>query len=74
MKEEQRITGSEEKLSGDDFRKLKNRWELLYMLFLMIKKNKKWWLLPLLLMLAILSIFVNIFGNQAILPAIYTFF
>jgi CHASE1-domain containing sensor protein len=50
------------------------KWQLLVMLFLMIKEKKKWWLLPLFLLLMLLSLFINIFNNQAILPAIYSFF
>lgn len=48
--------------------------ELLLELFLMIKQQKKWWLLPLLFVLAFLSIFVNLAGNSSILPAIYALF
>lgn len=54
--------------------KISSNRELLIELFLMIKEHKKWWLLPLLLVLAFLSIFVNLAGNSAILPAIYALF
>lgn len=54
--------------------KISSNKELLIELFLMIKEHKKWWLLPLLLVLAFLSIFVNLAGNSAILPAIYALF
>jgi hypothetical protein len=48
--------------------------ELLISLFVLIKENKKWFLLPLLLVLALLGIFVSLTGNQSILPAIYALF
>ncbi len=48
--------------------------DLLIYLFLLIKENKKWWLLPLLFVLALLGLFVGLTGNQSILPAIYAFF
>lgn len=48
--------------------------DLLLFLLVLIKENKKWWLLPWLLVLAILSIFVSLTGNTSILPAIYAFF
>lgn len=58
--------------------KKKNRfqsnWEIVWMLFILIKTNKKWWLLPLLLILAFLGLFVSFSGNQSILPAIYALF
>jgi len=54
--------------------KISSNRELLIELFLMIKEHKKWWLLPLLFVLAFLSIFVNLAGNSSILPAIYALF
>lgn len=48
--------------------------ELLIALFILVKENKKWWLLPLLMILAFLSLFVHLTGNQSILPAIYALF
>ena len=53
---------------------VKSKWELLMLLFLSIKEKRKWWLLPLLIFLAVLSIFMNILSQGSILPAIYTFF
>ena len=54
--------------------KLKSNRELLLFLFLAIKENRRWWLLPLLLVLALLSIFVSLTGNTSLLPAIYALF
>lgn len=48
--------------------------KLLISLFVLIKENKKWFLLPLLFILAFLGIFVSLTGNQSILPAIYALF
>ena len=54
--------------------RIKSNLELLKELLLLIMINKKWWLLPLLLILAFLSLFVSLTGNQSILPAIYALF
>ena len=54
--------------------RMKSNFELLKELLLLIMINKKWWLLPLLLILAFLSLFVSLTGNQSILPAIYALF
>ncbi|MFC1698406.1 DUF5989 family protein [Candidatus Omnitrophota bacterium] len=56
------------------FSRLKNNKDLLIELFILIKENKKWWLLPFLLVLALLGLFVSLTGNQSILPAIYALF
>jgi hypothetical protein len=36
--------------------------------------NKKWWLLPILVVLVLLSVLIVAFGNPAIAPFIYTIF
>ncbi|HPM76688.1 MAG TPA: DUF5989 family protein [bacterium] len=66
----------EEKIQkpGDDQLKFKNNRELLLFLFIAIRENRKWWLLPLLFVLAILSVFVSLTGNTTLLPAIYALF
>jgi len=53
---------------------IKTNLDVLIALYIMIKTNKKWWLLPLLLVLAFLGLFVSLTGNQSILPAIYALF
>ena len=53
---------------------VKSNWDLLLLLFAMIKNSRKWWLLPLLAILAFLGIFVTLTGNQSVLPAIYALF
>jgi len=54
--------------------RFKSTVKLLAELFMLIKLHKKWWLLPLLLVLAFLSIFISLSGSQSILPAIYALF
>jgi hypothetical protein len=54
--------------------KFENNREMLRFLFYLILENKKWWLLPLLFVLMILSVFIGLSGNQSILPAIYALF
>ncbi|MCF7907351.1 MAG: DUF5989 family protein [Candidatus Omnitrophica bacterium] len=48
--------------------------EILWQIFFLIKENKKWWLLPIFLVLVILGLFVSLTGNQSILPAVYALF
>lgn len=48
--------------------------ELLLKMFILIVQTRKWWLLPFLFILALLSIFFSISGNHSILPAIYALF
>ncbi len=52
----------------------KSNRELLLFLFVLIRENRKWWLLPVLFVLAILGIFVSLTGNTSLLPAIYALF
>ena len=54
--------------------KFESNRDILLFLFLAIKENRKWWLLPFLFVLAFLSIFVSLTGNTALLPAIYALF
>lgn len=48
--------------------------EILWQIFLLILETKKWWLLPLFIILLFLGLFVSLTGNQSILPAIYALF
>lgn len=54
--------------------RVEGNWEVLTYLFVLIMQKKKWWLLPLLILLAFLSVFVNLSGSHSILPAIYALF
>lgn len=76
MAETQPPTGTEDTppAEGKTLPQFKNNRELLLYLFLMIRENKKWWLLPWLLVLGVLSIFVSLTGNASLLPAIYALF
>ncbi len=77
MTETPKEPGTEETTGGPEGRNLpqfKNNRELLLYLFLMIRENRKWWLLPWLLVLGVLSIFVSLTGNASLLPAIYALF
>lgn len=66
----------DESISGEQPENLefKNNRELLLYLYLQIKENKAWWMLPLLLVLAFIGLFVSLTGNASILPAIYALF
>lgn len=57
----------------NDF-KIKNNWDLIVFLFHMIRITKKWWLIPLLVVLGILGLFVSITAKSSVLPAIYALF
>ena len=48
--------------------------ELLIYLFVLIRQNGKWWLLPFLFVLGFLGLFVKLTGNTSLLPAIYALF
>lgn len=55
--------------------RFKNNRELLLYLFVQIRHTRKWFLLPILLLLAIIGLFVSLTtGNSSILPAIYALF
>ena len=54
--------------------RFQSNWQLISGLFVIIIKNKKWWLLPPFFILAFLSLFVALASNQSILPAIYALF
>jgi hypothetical protein len=55
-------------------KKLTTNKEVLWEIFMLIRINRKWWLLPFFIILALLSFFVGLTGNQTILPAIYALF
>jgi hypothetical protein len=48
--------------------------EVVTALFILMKENKKWWLLPIFIIFAILSFFICLTGNQPVIPAIYSIF
>jgi hypothetical protein len=59
---------------GKKLPKFESNKDILWFLFLTIKENRKWWLLPFFFVLAFLSLFVSLTGNASILPAIYALF
>jgi hypothetical protein len=54
--------------------RLINNFKILYELFFLIIKQKKYWLIPLLLVLGFLGLFISFAGNSSILPIIYALF
>ncbi len=55
-------------------KRIKKNNELIVQLFQMIVETKKWWLLPILAVLAMLSLFAALTGGSSVLPAIYALF
>jgi hypothetical protein len=55
-------------------KRFKDNYELLLYLYMAIINKKKWWLLPLLALLAFLSLFVGLSTNSSVLPLIYAIF
>lgn len=53
---------------------VRSNFKLLKELFTLIKEHKKWWLLPLLFVLAFLGLFVSLSSSKSVLPAIYALF
>lgn len=65
---------SPEKPGRDGIPEINSNRDLLLYFYLQIKRYRKWWLLPLWLVLAFLALFVSLTGNTSILPAIYALF
>ncbi|MFA7074254.1 MAG: DUF5989 family protein [Endomicrobiaceae bacterium] len=54
--------------------RIKTNFVIVYQLFILIIKNKKWWLLPLLMVIAFLGLFISLAGKSSVLPVIYALF
>jgi hypothetical protein len=54
--------------------KFKENLKILREIFTLIKENKKWWLLPIFIVFALISILMILVGGSSILPAIYALF
>ena len=54
--------------------KLKANAHLLKEIYDLIRVNKKWWLLPIFFVFAIVSFLMVLVGGSSVLPAIYTLF
>lgn len=61
-----------EKLSFTE--KFKQNYSMLKEIFVLLKTHRKWWLMPIFLVFAILSMFIVLVGGGSILPAIYAIF
>jgi hypothetical protein len=53
---------------------VKENKQILVEIYTMIKTNKKWWLMPIFLVFAFLTIFLSLAGGGSVLPAIYALF
>jgi len=74
MDEKPDSNSPQEETGREDMPEISSNRDLLIYLFLQIKRHRKWWLLPLLFVLAFLALFVSLTGNSSILPAIYALF
>ena len=54
--------------------KFKANAQLLGEIFDLIRRNKKWWLMPIFLVFAVISFLMVLVGGSSVLPAIYTLF
>lgn len=54
--------------------KFKQNYLMLNEIFILLKTHKKWWLMPIFFIFAILSMFIVLVGGGSILPAIYAIF
>ena len=54
--------------------RLKESKSILLEIYSMIKENKKWWLMPIFIVFAVLTLFLTLVGGGSVLPAIYALF
>ena len=55
-------------------KKLVENYTILKEIALLIRTKKKWWLVPILIVFSVLSLFLVLAGDSSILPAIYVLF
>lgn len=55
-------------------KRLKENNKVMKEIFLLLKENKKWWLMPFFFVLFLVSLFAVLVGGSSILPAIYALF
>lgn len=48
--------------------------KIIKLLFEYIMENKKWWLIPFLIVLAFFGIFISFVGNSSVMPILYVLF
>ncbi len=53
-------------------KRFKNKRELFWYAFMRIRETRKWWLIPVLVLLVIGGFFLNLFTGYNVLPAIYS--
>ena len=54
--------------------RLRQNYEVIKVLFKFIMENKKWWLIPFVLILALFGLFVSFVGNSSVMPLLYALF
>ena len=54
--------------------RLRQNYEVIKLLFKFIMENKKWWLIPFVLILALFGLFVSFVGNSSVMPLLYALF
>ena len=54
--------------------RLRQNYEVIKLLFKFIVENKKWWLIPFVLILALFGLFVSFVGNSSVMPLLYALF
>lgn|GEM_PF-4434132 len=53
-------------------KRFNNKRELFWYAFLRIRETRKWWLIPVLVLLILGGFFLNLFTGYNVLPAIYS--
>ncbi len=53
---------------------MKGRFELLRDIVTLLRERRKWWLLPVIIFLAVFGILLVLTGSSAVAPFIYTLF
>ncbi len=54
--------------------RLRQNYEVIKLLFKFIMENKKWWLIPFVLILVLFGLFVSFVGNSSVMPLLYALF
>ena len=62
----------ETKIKGKS--RLRQNYEIIKLLFNYVKENKKWWLIPFILVLAFFGIFISFVGSSSVMPILYALF
>lgn len=54
--------------------RLRQNYEVIKLLFKFIMENKKWWLIPFVLILAFFGLFISFVSNSSVMPLLYALF